>query len=138
MLEGSGHRVKVYTDHANLTKHREAQKLSGKVARYITFLARFDFDICHLPGKKNPVADALSRRSDHMPSEGEEIKAIPLPDHLFIKLIRPMAVEEEIRRQQKREENQKTLQEWEEKALRLDSQANAATTKNTPEFRGER
>jgi hypothetical protein len=85
------------------------------VARYITFLARFDFDICHLPGKKNTVADALSRRSDHMPSEGEEVKAVPLPDHLFIRLIRPMAVEEEIRRQQKREENAAILEEWKAK-----------------------
>jgi uncharacterized protein Usg len=105
LLEGSPHQVKVYTNHANLTKHREAQKLSGKVARYITFLARFDFDICHLPGKRNAIVDALSRRSDHIPSEGEEIKAIPLPDHLFIKLIRPMAVKEEVRKQHKREEN---------------------------------
>jgi RNase H-like domain found in reverse transcriptase len=101
LLEGSGHQIKVYTNHANLIKHREVQKLSGNVARYITFLARFNFNICHLPGKKNTVADALSRQSDRTPPEGEEMKAIPLPNHLFIRLIRPMAVEEEIKRQQK-------------------------------------
>jgi hypothetical protein len=50
-----------------------------------------------------------------MPAEGEEVKTIPLPNHLFIRLIRPMAVEEEIRRQQKQRENKKILQEWQEK-----------------------
>jgi len=32
LLEGLAFPVKVHTDHANLTKHREAQKLSGKIA----------------------------------------------------------------------------------------------------------
>jgi uncharacterized protein Usg len=31
-LEGSSHKIKVYTDHANLAKHKEAQKISGKIA----------------------------------------------------------------------------------------------------------
>ena len=32
LLQGLPYQIKVYTDHANLTKHREAQKLSGKIA----------------------------------------------------------------------------------------------------------
>src|SRR6201985_2840434 len=116
LLEGSGHRIKIYTDHANLTKHREAQKLSGKLSRYISFLARFDFELHHLPGKTNTTADALSRRSDYAPPEGEEPTGIPLPDHLFIKtLIRPAAVEETIRLQQKSQEHAKKLTEWAKK-----------------------
>src|ERR1700747_1348934 len=116
LLEGSGHRIKIYTDHANLTKHREAQKLSGKLSRYISFLARFDFELHHLPGKTNTTADALSRRSDYAPPEGEEPMGVPLPDHLFIKaLIRPAAVEETVRGQQKIAENGKRLTEWAKK-----------------------
>jgi RNase H-like domain found in reverse transcriptase len=30
-LEGMSHKIKVFTDHANLAKHWEAQKLSGKI-----------------------------------------------------------------------------------------------------------
>src|ERR1700747_2858239 len=116
LLEGSGHRIKIYTDHANLTKHREAQKLSGKLSRYISFLARFDFELHPLPGKTNTTADALSRRSDYAPPEGEELTGILLPDYLFIKaLIRPAAVEETIRLQQKSQEHAKKLTEWAKK-----------------------
>jgi hypothetical protein len=32
LLEGSASPILIHTDHANLTKHREAQKLSGKIA----------------------------------------------------------------------------------------------------------
>jgi hypothetical protein len=113
LLEGSPYRIKIYTDHANLTKHREAQKLSGKLSRYISFIARFDFELHHLPGKTNTTADALSRRSDHVPPEGEEPKGIALPDHLFVRrLIKPAAVEETIRRQQKMAMHAKQLVEW--------------------------
>src|ERR1700751_1546323 len=116
LLEGSGHRIKIYTDHANLTKHREAQKLSGKLSRYISFLARFDFELHHLPGKTNTTADALSRWSDYVPPEGEEPMGVPLPDHLFIKaLIRPAAVEETVRGQQKLAGNGRKLTEWAKK-----------------------
>ena len=115
LLQGSPHGIKVYTDHANLTKHREAQKLSGKIARYISFLANFDFRFYHLPGKKNTVADALSRRSDHVPNEGEDATAIALPDQLFVRLIRPAALEESIRRQQRDLKYLPQLKEWVDK-----------------------
>jgi len=101
LLQGLPYRIKVYTDHANLMKHQEAQKLSGKITQYISFLANFNFQFYHVPGKKNRVADALSRYSDHLPDEGEDATAIALPDELFVCLIRPAALEESIRRQQR-------------------------------------
>ena len=59
-LEDCGYTIKVYTDHYNLTRHREVQKLSGKLSRQISFIARFELKFYHLPGKANIVADALS------------------------------------------------------------------------------
>jgi len=112
LLQGSPHGIKVYTDHANLTKHQEAQKLLGKIARYISFLANFDFRFYQLPGKKNKVADALSRRSDHVPDEGENATTIALPDHLFIRLIKPTAIEESIIRQHRDSKYAPRLKEW--------------------------
>src|SRR6201984_583422 len=98
-------------DHANLTKYREPQKLTGRIARYMTFLTRFNYQFVHLPGKQNR-ADALSRRSDHQPTEGEDEKVIALPDHLFARVIQPALLDEMIRRQQKQKEHQKMMEEW--------------------------
>jgi hypothetical protein len=89
------------------------QKLSGKLSRYISFIAHFNFKLHHLPGKTNTTADALSRQSDHVPPEGEEPKGVTLPDHLFVRrLIKPAAVEETIQRQQKMALHTRQLAEW--------------------------
>ena len=37
-------------------------KLSDKQMRWANFLSQFHFHIAHIPGKLNPVVDALSRR----------------------------------------------------------------------------
>jgi predicted aspartyl protease len=52
----------IYSDHESL-KYLQTQKdLSGKLLRWLDFIQMFDFgDIKYLPGKKNPVGDALSR-----------------------------------------------------------------------------
>jgi len=68
-----------------------------------------------MPGKKNTVADALSRCSDHVPNEGEDATAITLPDKLFAHLIRPAALEESIRRQQRDLKYVPQLKEWVDK-----------------------
>src|ERR1700748_3197183 len=112
LLEGHPHCIKVWTDHANLTKHREGQKLNGRIARAMQFLSRFDYEFHHLPGNTNMVADALSRRPDHVPPEGEEQTVVTLPDHLFVKAAEVATVESDIRRSQRGGEGRKTLQEW--------------------------
>lgn len=56
-----GRRFIVFTDHAAL-KHLKTQKtISKRVARWMDFLASFDFEIEYKPGKTNYVADALTR-----------------------------------------------------------------------------
>jgi uncharacterized protein Usg len=96
-LEGSSHKIKVFTNHTNLAKHREAQKLSGKITQYISFLSRFNYEFHHVPGRQNRLADALSRRTDHAPPEGTEPVAVPLPEHLFVQLIGTAALDQTIR-----------------------------------------
>ena len=56
------------TDHDSLKYHRTMPKLSGKLARWIEKMAEFDYTIQHIPGVKNVVADALSRRADLQPA----------------------------------------------------------------------
>ena len=43
--------------------------------------------LVHIPGSKNILADALSRRPDLCPDEPDNQGMIMLPDHLFVNLI---------------------------------------------------
>ena len=52
----------VFTDNMGVTSLMSKAKLSKREARWVEFLADFDFSVHHKPGKEN-VADALSRRS---------------------------------------------------------------------------
>jgi hypothetical protein len=96
LLEGHPYKIKVWTDHANLARFHKGQALSDKHKWYSVFLTWFDFDFHHILGKKNITADALSRQSDLQPPEGKEPKEVLFPDHMFIKQIQPVAMEENI------------------------------------------
>ena len=37
--------------------------INGRKARWMAFLSEFDFEVKHIKGKENMVADALSRRA---------------------------------------------------------------------------
>jgi len=63
-LEGAPHAIQVLTDHNNLRGFMGVKQLSGRQARWATFLAAFDFVIEHRAGKTNP-ADGPSRRPDY-------------------------------------------------------------------------
>ena len=57
----AGRKFKVVTDHYSLQYLRTQPNLSKRQARWLDFIAEFDFEIVHKPGKSNVVADALSR-----------------------------------------------------------------------------
>jgi hypothetical protein len=53
----------VATDHKALTYiFKGTSRLTPKLARYAMFLSQFTYDIIHVPGTANTIADALSRR----------------------------------------------------------------------------
>ena len=56
-----GKRFKVFTDNSALRLLWEKNPVTGKFARWIVHLQEFDFEIEHISGPNNRVADALSR-----------------------------------------------------------------------------
>ena len=66
-LVGSPHQISVFSDHKNLTFFSTLRILKQRHARWAEILSEFDFVLCYKPGMMNPVADALSRRSDLVP-----------------------------------------------------------------------
>jgi hypothetical protein len=52
------------TDHDSLKYIKSMQHLSGRFARWMERMAEFNYEIAHIAGVKNVVADALSRRAD--------------------------------------------------------------------------
>ena len=51
----------VYTDCAALVNIHKQKVISAKLARQLDLIANYNFEVLHLPGKVNCVADALSR-----------------------------------------------------------------------------
>jgi hypothetical protein len=87
-LIGSPHKVTVLTDHDNLRYFRTAQKLNRRQARWSLFLADYDVNLVHVPGRQMVQSDSLSRRSDLYPEEDTDNQdRILLPDNIFIKTI---------------------------------------------------
>ena len=56
-----GRKFIIVSDHHSLKYLQTQPQLSRRQARWLEFLAEFDFEIVHRPGKSNVVADALSR-----------------------------------------------------------------------------
>jgi len=61
-----GNQFTVKTDHKSLIHFQTQPMLSGRQVRWTQFLADYDFKIEYVQGKTNIVADAVSRRIDHL------------------------------------------------------------------------
>ena len=86
-----GARFTLLSDHDSLKYHKSMPNLSGRLARWVEKMAEFDYDIAHIPGVKNVVADALSRRADL-----KDAAPAPAPETLAaaVKVGRPLTTEE--------------------------------------------
>jgi hypothetical protein len=82
------------------------------MACYIMFLADFDFELVHLPGKKNQ-ADPLSRRPDHNNGSTDNEETTALPDKLFARAIEISILEQQVHHLQKA--NSELCQKWKKK-----------------------
>ena len=70
-LEGSASPIDVITDHKNLEYFSTSKVLSCQQARWSEFLSQFNLVICFRPRKLGAKPDALTRRWDVYPKEGD-------------------------------------------------------------------
>ena len=71
-LEGSASPVDVATDHKNLVCFSMFKVLMRRQARWLEYLSQFNLVICFRPGKLGTKPDALTRRWDVYPKEGDK------------------------------------------------------------------
>jgi transposase InsO family protein len=83
LLEGTRHKVEIWTDHKNLEYFRTAKKLNRRQARWSLFLSRFEYTLHHRPGRSMGKADALSRRADHGTGARDNEEVVMLQPELF-------------------------------------------------------
>ena len=57
-----GRKFELRTNHCGLKYLFDQPTLNSRQARWLEFLCEFDFEIKHIKGKENKVADALSRK----------------------------------------------------------------------------
>eukprot|EP00253_Pinus_taeda_P004218 PITA_04218 len=88
-----GRKFLLMTDHHSLTSYFSQPTLNTRQARWVDFLGNFDFEIKHLKGKKNRVADALSRKLHCIYEIGisqgwctldQEIEEAATQDHIYL------------------------------------------------------
>ena len=77
----------VWTDHENLTKFKQPQKISRRQARWVQEMSEFNFTIHHLKGRENIRADALSRKEGEENMENDNEEQVILPEHLFRRMV---------------------------------------------------
>lgn len=70
-LEGAPGPVKILSDHKNLEYFMTTKMLNRRQARWAEYLSRFNFKIEYRPGKLGAKPDALTRRSQDLPKEGD-------------------------------------------------------------------
>ena len=82
-LVGNAHKTLINTDHNNLTYFKAAQKLNRRQARWMQELAKFDFELRHVPGKKHIPADFLSQPFGENQGKDDNEDLVLLPPARF-------------------------------------------------------
>jgi hypothetical protein len=73
----------IRTDHENLKYFKFPQKITACQARWNMFLQDYNFEIMHIPGKNNTVADLLSQKKDFEGGVNPSSSITILPEQLF-------------------------------------------------------
>lgn len=73
-LEGSQHQIKVFTDHKNLEWFTTTKNLNRRQARWAELISGYNFVIVYRPGSQGGKPDALTRRPDYRPEEGDALR----------------------------------------------------------------
>ena len=82
-LHQVAHKVKVHTNHANLTYWKNPGDHNRRVARWHAELMEYNFELVHISGKKNGWADTLSRRPDYDQGNDNIKNLVVLPSMFF-------------------------------------------------------
>jgi len=90
-LEGSASPIDVVMDHKNIEYFSTSKVLSHRQARWSEFLSQFNLVIHFRPGKLGAKPDALTRRWDVYPKEGDSGYARVNPQNL-----RPVFTQEQL------------------------------------------
>ena len=77
------HKVRIYTNHANVLFWKNTGEHNRRVARWHAELMEYDFELVHIAGARNGWADALSRRPDYDKGDDDNKKLVVLPEHFF-------------------------------------------------------
>jgi RNase H-like domain found in reverse transcriptase/Integrase zinc binding domain len=94
-LEGTEDPIEVITDHRNLEYYMSTKKLTRRQARWAEFLSQFHFEIKWRPGKDTTKPDALTRRSQDLPSDVSD----PRIQHQSQVVLKPHTLDPEIRKE---------------------------------------
>ncbi|KJK73746.1 hypothetical protein H634G_10981 [Metarhizium anisopliae BRIP 53293] len=70
-LQGNASEFEIMTDHKNLEYFTTTKVLNQRQVRWSEFLSQFNFRIIYRPGSKAVRPDALSRRSQDVPSKSD-------------------------------------------------------------------
>ena len=82
-LRGLSSAFTILTDHRNLEPFTTKKTLNERQVRWSEFLAGFNFQLVHRPGKEATIPDALSRREQDVP-EGSDDSRIALRNRTLL------------------------------------------------------
>ena len=77
------HKVRIYTNHANLLFWKNPGEQNRRVVRWHAELMEYNFELVHIAGTRNGQVDALSRCLDYDKGDEDNKKLVVLPEHFF-------------------------------------------------------
>ena len=100
-LQGTGSKVRIYTDHKALEHFMTTKQLTSRQARWAEILSQFFFTIMYRSGKQNIKADALSRREQDVKPQDEikaeyRTRALLQPDQLDPRIVEELTDSAEV------------------------------------------